>query len=403
MTAALDLVGPDIPKGTVLLASIIPGLVTKIFVPYVMHLISYSTRIIGFAGLSTCGMLAVALSPGRSAGSIAAKLVGIILANISAGAGEAHFLSLVHFYGQTSLAAWGSGTGGAGMIGAGAYALATTVFGLSVQTTLVMSATLPVLMLLSYFVLLPPAPLIGKRPTPLMRAEDDIISDDDDADGEPGQREADGLLAPPNGSTTSLRASHYDGSDPKAILQSIRDRLSRTRPLLIPYMFPLFLVYAAEYTINQGVSPTLLFPLAESPFKQYRGFYPTYGAIYQIGVFLSRSSLPFIRIRSLYIPSLLQVLNLVVLGTHAMFFFIPSVWFVFIIIFWEGLLGGLVYVSTFAAVREEVTPEDREFSLGAVTLSDSVGICVAGFVGVALEKSLCSWQVHHGRDWCTRL
>lgn len=38
------------------------------------------------------------------------------------------------------------------------------------------------------------------------------------------------------------------------------------------YMVPLFLVYLAEYTINQGVAPTLLFPLAESPFKHFVSF-----------------------------------------------------------------------------------------------------------------------------------
>ncbi len=53
-------------------------------------------------------------------------------------------------------------------------------------------------------------------------------------------------------------------------------------------MFPLLLVYIAEYTINQGVAPTLLFPLPQTPFKHYRAFYPTYNAIYQVGVFISR-------------------------------------------------------------------------------------------------------------------
>ena len=159
----------------------------------------------------------------------------------------------------------------------------------------------------------------------------------------------------------------------------------------------------AEYTINQGVSPTLLFPLTETPFKHFRAFYPTYGAIYQLGVFISRSSLPFIRVRTLYTPAVLQVLNLIGLTAHAMYPFIPTVWFVFAIVFWEGLLGGLVYVSTFAAIREEVAEEDREFSLGATTVSDSAGICLAGFVSIGMEKALCGWQVQHGRDRCRKL
>jgi battenin len=165
-------------------------------------------------------------------------------------------------------------------------------------------------------------------------------------------------------------------------------------------MVPMLLVYIAEYVINQGVSPTLLFPLRESPFEHFRSFYPTYNAIYQIGVFVSRSSTPFYRIHHLYIPSLLQVANLTLLTLHAMFDFIPSVWIVFIIVFWEGLLGGVVYVNTFAEIADRVPKEDREFSLGATTVSDSGGICIAGFLSMGWEVWLCNWQVGHGRDFC---
>jgi len=167
-------------------------------------------------------------------------------------------------------------------------------------------------------------------------------------------------------------------------------------------MLPLLLVYIAEYTINQGVAPTLLFPLEESPFTQFRDFYTTYNAIYQVGVFISRSSTPFVRVHHLYYPSFLQMFNLLILTLHALFNFIPSVYIVFAIVFWEGLLGGLVYVNTFAEITDHVPREDREFSLGATSVSDSGGILIAAFIGMALEVALCSWQVNHGRDYCTR-
>jgi battenin len=107
LTAALDLVGPSIPKATVLLACIVPGLATKIVTPYFIHLVPYSLRIVIFVVLSTCGMLAVALSPSTTdAASISSKIAGIVLANISSGAGEVNFLALTHYYGPFSLAAW---------------------------------------------------------------------------------------------------------------------------------------------------------------------------------------------------------------------------------------------------------------------------------------------------------
>lgn len=90
------------------------------------------------------------------------------------------------------------------------------------------------------------------------------------------------------------------------------------------------------------------------------------------------------------------------LTLHSLFDFIPSVYLIFVIVFWEGLLGGLVYVNTFAEIGVRVPEEDREFSLSATTVSDSGGICIAGFLGMAFEVWLCNWQVLHGRDFCRR-
>ena len=168
-------------------------------------------------------------------------------------------------------------------------------------------------------------------------------------------------------------------------------------------MLPLLLVYIAEYTINQGVAPNLLFPLKSSPFSHFREFYPAYNAIYQAGVFISRSSTPFFRIHSLYTPSCLQVVNLLILGLHAVYDFLPNFYVVCMIIFWEGLLGGLVYVSTFAEILDTVPDHEREFSLSATSVSDSAGICIAGFLGMALEVALCRYQVQHERNYCTKL
>lgn len=76
---------------------------------------------------------------------------------------------------------------------------------------------------------------------------------------------------------------------------------------------------------------------------------------------------------------------------------------VFLVVFWEGLLGGAVYVNTFAEIMERVPEGEREFSLGATSVSDSAGICVAGFIGMGLEPWLCGWQVAAGRGWCREM
>ncbi|KAF2717894.1 batten's disease protein Cln3 [Polychaeton citri CBS 116435] len=420
LTASLDLVGPSVPKGTVLLADVIPSFLVKLTAPYYIHNITYNVRILLFCALSAGGMLLIALSPdSTAAGTIITKMIGVVLASLSSGGGELSFLGLTHFYGPLSLAAWGSGTGGAGLIGAGAYAIATVTFGWSVRGTLLASALLPIIMLVSFFIVLPKGPLRTARMHEVDQRQ--AHAEEEDEEDENEAPETAGLLSrpPDDGQVVSTATQRYATKATRKAKRALNDfqaKLHRAKSLILPYvrfhtspftapnnsMLPLFLVYLAEYTINQGVAPTLLFYLPTSPFNHYRAFYPTYNAIYQVGVFISRSSLPFIRVKTLYTPTFLQILNLAALTLHALFPYIPNVWFVFGIIFWEGLLGGLVYVSTFAAIGEEVEEDDREFSLGATTVSDSAGICVAGFLGMAMEVWLCRWQVGHGRDWCTR-
>ncbi|CAG7947715.1 unnamed protein product [Penicillium nalgiovense] len=399
LSAAVDLVGPDIPKGVVLLADVIPSFATKLVAPYFIHLVPYWVRVLVFSLLSFVGMLVVAMSPGYTdGGTISSKIAGIVLASLSCGAGELSFVGLTHFYGPFSLAAWGSGTGAAGLIGAGAYALATSALGFSVHVTLLVSACLPAIMVISFFVVLPRFSLRSTESGPdrYRVVEGGVHVEEDEMDDGAG-REDEGLLGVSHDSPAHKSIHVNQGRSWK---DQTRINLRRIKGLFIPFMVPMLLVYIAEYVINQGVAPTLLFPLRESPFEHFRSFYPTYNAIYQVGVFISRSSTPFYRIHNLYLPSLLQVVNLVLLTLHALFDFIPSVWIVFIIVFWEGLLGGVVYVNTFAEIADRVPKEDREFSLGATTVSDSAGICIAGFLSMGWEVSLCSWQVGHGRDYC---
>ncbi|EDN94787.1 hypothetical protein SS1G_10662 [Sclerotinia sclerotiorum 1980 UF-70] len=407
---AFWLFGPSIPKSVVLLADVMPSFVTKLIAPYFIHKIPYWIRILIFCGLSSGGMLLIALTPTDK--SVSTKLFGVILASFSSGGGELSFLGLTHYYGHFSLAAWGSGTGGAGLAGAGLYVLLTTIIGLSVKTSLLASAFLPCIMLLSFFVILPRGPL--KRAS--IRKDYNSLPGEDSLNGPltasdiedlPADSAAVSLLAPGPAIASEAYSSHSPRPSSPSLSQNSSKstflyNLHRASYLFFPYMLPLLLVYIAEYTINQGVSPTLLFltPSPGNPFSTYRSFYPTYGFIYQLGVFISRSSTPFYRIHNLYLPSFLQIANLFLLISQALWFWIPSVYIIFIVIFWEGLLGGAVYVNTFAEIMEKVDEVDREFSLGATSVSDSGGICVAGFLGMVLEVGLCQWQVERGRSWC---
>ena len=376
-----------------------------------------------FVTLSSAGMLLIAFTPPEK--SVGVKMVGVVLSSLSSGGGELSFLGMTHYFGHMSLAAWGSGTGGAGLVGAGLYVVMMEWWGMSVKGALLVSAALPGVMLAAFFLVLPRERLregvvVGGSGYERVGGDGDDEAvggsreDEDEFGDVPTAEAADSLLAPGPGvaaaayrhrnleSDVSSFASSVGGTK-KGSSRGFLASLRRTKSLFFPYMLPLLLVYIAEYTINQGVAPTLLFPLEQSPFSEFRAFYPFYGFLYQLGVFISRSSTPWIRVHHLYLPCFLQVGNLVLLTLHALLNFIPSVYIVFAVIFWEGLLGGAVYVNTFAEIMENVPVEDREFSLGATSVSDSGGICIAGFLGMVMEVWLCDWQVEHGRDWCRRI
>lgn len=212
LSAALDLVGPGIPKGSVLLFDVIPSFLVKLTAPYYIHTIPYRIRILIFVALSTCGMLLIALTPSSvSANStepsvvpdrkeILTKMGGVVLASLSSGGGELSFLGLTHYYGRFSLASWGSGTGGAGLIGAGAYVIATTTLRLSVRTSLLAFSFLPVVMLLSFFLVLPPHPAL-KREGSYQSIPDAATGDE--VEDDLAYRPQDGLLSQRSDSASS--------------------------------------------------------------------------------------------------------------------------------------------------------------------------------------------------------
>ncbi|KAL8814770.1 MAG: hypothetical protein Q9223_006035 [Gallowayella weberi] len=232
LSAALDLVGPDVPKALVLLADIIPSFVIKLCAPYFIHLVPYSLRIILFAVISSWGMLLTALAPAYTdSGSITTKMAGVVLASLSSGAGELSFLGLTHYYGTFSQAAWGSGTGAAGLIGAGAYAIATTSIGLSVKATLLASSFLPLIMLLSFFFVLPRDPLRQQQRLPQPEA---VAEDSEERDYSTSDREDQGLLAEPVHASTTHSASSQKPTTPISERSTFAHNLRRARALIVP-------------------------------------------------------------------------------------------------------------------------------------------------------------------------
>ncbi|CAG2118698.1 unnamed protein product [Medioppia subpectinata] len=59
------------------------------------------------------------------------------------------------------------------------------------------------------------------------------------------------------------------------------------------------------------------------------------------------------------------------------------------LVLFEGLLGGAAYVNTFHRIYTEVNHKYKEFALSITTLSDSIGITIAGFSALPVHDSIC--------------
>ncbi|XP_068703024.1 battenin-like [Montipora foliosa] len=338
--------------GTVLLADILPTVIIKLTAPFYMQKIKYSVRIavcVLFAGGS---FFIVAYSY-----ALWFSLIGVVFASISSGFGEITLLSYSAHFDKDVVSTWSSGTGGAGIFGALSYAAFTSA-GVSPRNTVLVMNVVPFTYGLSYWVIL-------ERPKRLTENES--------------------LLDQTGNARTTDTGMEPTISNPLSFNTKLRIIKS-----LLKYMIPLFFVYFAEYFINQGLLELIYWNgIWLTPSEQYRW----YQVDYQIGVFLSRSSVNIFPIQKIWLLAVLQNVNLVFLVCEAYFHFLPSVWIMFVIILYEGLLGGACYVNAFYRISKEVKPEHKEFSMGVASVADSCGIAVAGFTALPTHKALCShWR-----------
>lgn len=434
LSAALDLVPAETPKGIIAFFNVFPSLMVKVGWPLLSNgTIRYGKRVAFCTTVSWLGIVIIAFSS-----SVPPRLLGISLASLSSGLGELTFLQLTTTLPSTSasrtaLGAWASGTGLAGVAGAGLWWL---LRGLGVRGGLGLSSFLPLFFPLTYLVILPPhAAFLGDDDE--STAYQPLSTDIDVTDVSPVHDE-------------EAEATYRKRTGSPEVHLSVAEKLALLRPLLFRYMLSLCLVYIAEYVINSGVAPTLVFPLPTEGiwarlFISPRDYYPFWSLTYQTFVFISRSSLslglPAIPIRFLPLPTVVQILNLLLLSLQASHFILSPMEYtpphdistrgvdstitkVFLLICLEGLCGGSAYVNTFyhvgrigsdnegyvpgtsaedRAAEKQKRKLEREFRIGATGAADSCGILLASLISMPLEQKLCGMQVQQGRSTCRDL
>ncbi|KAJ1646674.1 battenin CLN3 protein, partial [Dispira simplex] len=390
--------GGGVPAGVVLAANILPSMMINLTAPYFIHRIPYSftRKYIPVIFAESHPETRIGFLLNRMVAwidNIPLRILGVALCSTGSGLGELTFLMLTSYYQRPSVIAWSSGTGGAGLLGTFIFLAMTVWAQLSLNVSLMSVTIMPLVMLLSYFLVLRiPDHLVHGGCTP-QEIDDNVGDPRLSEDGHVVTLSKVGLdnekeTLSENSLTLTLAAHDFSPQD-----KSFKERVLAVKALLVPYIIPLFFVYWSQYTANSGVSPTLLFPLDATPFSKLTDHYIYYTVLYQTGTFIGRTSGLVIHIQRLWIPSVLQIFNLCILISQSLFNWVPSVYIVFAIMLWEGLIGGCGYVNTYANISKDLPESHREFSMGACGVGSSLGASLASFTAMALEIALCQWQI----------
>ncbi|VDK77229.1 unnamed protein product [Onchocerca ochengi] len=365
--------------GAVLLADILPCLLVKLTFPFFMQRIPFGIRHFIICLLQALSYLIVAFSSG-----IVMSLTGVVFASLSSGLGEITYLALTPYFTKNTISTWSSGTGGAGIIGALAYAALTEphFLNLSPKTTLLIMLIVPLIFSLTYWclLLLPDSIYKAKVLEPktwiVPKSCLSAITSNDNVHME--------------------TAAQDEGKSPvspepvKQRLLSFKEMLLITFPLL-RFMIPLMFVYIGEYLINQGIVQLIFYPCDRGWYLTRSSQYRWYQVLYQAGVFISRSSINIIQLPywALICLPILQFMNVLIFFFESLYFYMPHIWVLFTLILFEGLFGGSSYVNTFIHIHNFAKPDVREFSMSISSLGDAIGIVIAGFASIPIYNYVC--------------
>lgn len=111
---------------------------------------------------------------------------------------------------------------------------------------------------------------------------------------------------------------------------------------------------------------------------------------YQVGVFISRSSVNLIQVNKIWLLTLFQFINVAIVLTEVLTYFLPTIWIIFGVVLWEGLLSGSAYVNTYYRMSIEISENRRKFALSVAPVFDAIGIALAGVFAIPAHNAICN-------------
>jgi battenin len=368
----------------VFIANIIPAVIIKSSAPYWFDKVSYDTRITAGAILMATSFSTVAFfQESQSHYALYFQLLGVSLISAQTGMGEASLLALAGASDAprnkpACLTCFASGTGLAGIVGFLFKYTLNSILGFSMRATLLCAISLAGLYFSVYWQY-----LWGRKKVRGELTADDVLDDNELLNGYQSS-----VIIP---SQDGILEEIFEDECQQSAVMKVQDmntyqRLQLTLSLY-PYIIPLFLVYAAEYTMQAGTWTAIGFPVTDMNARN--DFYFAANWTYFVGVFLSRSSgtLFTAPMWLLWLMPILQCANVGFywyVAVHHVFYN----WWLLVGCFYSGLLGGAVYVHGFARICQDLPKEHTEFALSATSVGECFGILAADIAGLFVQSCL---------------
>ena len=324
-TASIDILPKNISIVTA--CAITPVFLVKLISPFVIKykILSYDNRVKALTILYFTAYLLICFSKETDI-----ILIGIILSGMASGIGEVTFIPIASIISEKCISYWSSGSGFAGVIGSGYYLTMTQILKLDSNKAILFLIWLPFVIILFY-----------KK---LNFNQENI---------------------------EYLNYKNISNGDLKLWIKS--------------FILPLLIVYFCEYSINL----TTFIRLSKFNDKIYRQdkVFKQYSFTYQSGVLISRSLkllIPNLKINFIWIFPILQGINLILFSFFSEYNIIPNISIIFILILYEGLLGGLAYLFTFTKIKHKLPEDKREICTSITTLGEVLGQISATIYAVSL-------------------
>ena len=316
--------------GLLSISAIIPGLIIKLIMPFLnkFKFLNYEKRIYFSTTLMVLAIIILI-----TFNNLCIKLIGIILSSIASATGESIFIPLATMISNKSISYWSSGSGFSGIIGSGYYLLITQVFNLSTKFSIGIIIWLPLVILYLF------------NKIDYTHISIDLFLDYRDVTKE------------------------------------------EYKKWLTKYILPLSSVYFFEYVINLILLPNIT--KINNQRYDIDIYYPRYMLCYQIGVLISRSIrllFPDFTVHNIKIFSFVQFLNLILFICEMKMKLINNFILIYILIFFEGLMGGFAYVFTFSKINNKESDNKKELCTLNTTIGEVMGQTFASITCIVVNK-----------------